>query len=89
MSLLRLLHRQAGGAILGILLTLLLASADALPLHAQESGTTIVFYAQPKVSEDLWPALISSTARRFGRRRRRVTQWVCPGQACSLRSWKR
>ncbi len=57
MSLLRLLHRQAGGAILGILLTLLLASADALALHAPESDTTIVFYAQPKVSEDLWPLL--------------------------------
>ena len=57
MSLLRLLHRQAGGAILGILLTLLLASARALPLHAQEANTTIIFYAQPKVSENLWPVL--------------------------------
>jgi len=56
MSLLRLLHRQAGGAILGILLTLL-AFAHALPLQAQESGTTIIFYAQPKVSETLWPVL--------------------------------
>jgi hypothetical protein len=56
MSLLRLQHRQAGGAILGILLTLM-ASAHALPLHAQESDTTIVFYAQPKVSENLWPLL--------------------------------
>jgi hypothetical protein len=56
MSLLRLQHRQAGGAILGILLPLL-ASANALPLHAQESDTTIVFYAQPKVSESLWPML--------------------------------
>jgi hypothetical protein len=57
MSLLRLLHRQAGGAILGILLTLLLASAHTLPLYARESGTTIIFYAQPKVSENLWPVL--------------------------------
>jgi hypothetical protein len=57
MSLLRLLHRQAGGAILGILLTLLLVFAHAFPLHAQESGTTIIFYAQPKVSETLWPVL--------------------------------
>jgi hypothetical protein len=56
MSLLRLQHRQAGGAILGILLPLL-ASANALPLHAQESDTTIVFYAQPKVSGDFWPLL--------------------------------
>lgn len=57
MSLLRLPHRQAGGAIPGILLTLLLASGHALPLHAQQSDTTIVFYAQPKVSESLWPLL--------------------------------
>ena len=57
MSLLRLLHRQAGGAILGILLTSLPASAAVLPSQAEEPGTTIVFYAQPKVSEDLWPVL--------------------------------
>jgi hypothetical protein len=57
MSLLRLQHRQAGGAILGILLTLLPASAHVLPLPAQELDTTIVFYAQPKVSENLWPLL--------------------------------
>jgi hypothetical protein len=56
MSLLRL-HRHAGGAILGILLTLLPASATVLPSQAEEPGTTIVFYAQPKVSEDLWPVL--------------------------------
>lgn len=57
MSLLRLRHQQAGGAILGILLTLLPASAHILPSQVQEPGTTIVFYAQPKVSEDLWPVL--------------------------------
>jgi hypothetical protein len=57
MSLLRLLHRQAGGAILGTFLTLLPASAAVLPPQAEEPGTTIVFYAQPKVSEDLWPVL--------------------------------
>jgi hypothetical protein len=57
MSLLRLLHRQAGGAILGILLTSLPASAAVLPSRAEEPATTIVFYAQPKVSEDLWPVL--------------------------------
>ena len=57
MSLLRLQHRQAGGAILGILLTLLPASAHVLPERAQESDTTIVFYAQPKVSGDFWPLL--------------------------------
>jgi hypothetical protein len=57
MSLLRLLHRQAGGAILGTLLTLLPASAAVLPSLPEEPGTTIVFYAQPNVSEDLWPVL--------------------------------
>jgi hypothetical protein len=57
MSLLRLLHRQAGGAILGILLTSLPASAAVLPSQAEEPDTTIIFYAQPKVSEDLWPVL--------------------------------
>jgi hypothetical protein len=57
MSLLRLLHRQAGGAILGTLLTLLPASAAVLPSHAEGAGTTIVFYAQRNVSENLWPAL--------------------------------
>lgn len=57
MSLLRLQQRQAGGAILGILLTILPASAHVLPSQAQEPDTTIVFYAQPKVSEDLWPVL--------------------------------
>jgi hypothetical protein len=57
MSLLRLQHRRAGGAILGILFAILPASAHVLPPQAQEPGTTIVFYAQPKVSEDLWPVL--------------------------------
>jgi hypothetical protein len=57
MSLLRLQHRQAGGAILGILLTLLPASAAVIPSQAEKPDTTIVFYAQPKVSEDLWPVL--------------------------------
>ena len=57
MSLLRFQPRQAGGAILGIFLTLSMAFARALTLHAQESDTTIVFYAQPKVSDDLWPEL--------------------------------
>ena len=57
MSLLRLRYRQGGGAILSILLTLLPASAAVLPSQAQEPGTTIVFYAQPRVSENLWPVL--------------------------------
>ncbi len=57
MSLLRMHHRQAGAAILGILLTFLPASAAVLPSQAQKPDTTIIFYAQPKVSEDLWPVL--------------------------------
>jgi hypothetical protein len=57
MSLLRLQHRQAGGAILGILLSFLPASAAVLPSQAEAPGTTFVFYAQSKGSEDLWPLL--------------------------------
>ena len=57
MSLLRFQPRQAGGAILGIFLTLSMVFARTLTLDAQEAGTTIVFYAQSKVSDDLWPEL--------------------------------
>jgi hypothetical protein len=57
MSLLQFQHRQISGATLGILFTLLLGFASARPSHAQESQTTLVFYAQSKVSEDLWPLL--------------------------------
>ena len=58
MSLLQFQHRQTSGATLGILFTLLLGfGLPARPSHAQESQTTLVFYAQPKVSEDLWPLL--------------------------------
>jgi hypothetical protein len=57
MSLLRFQPRQAGGAILGIVFTLSMAFAGTLTLHAQESQTTLVFYAQSKVSDDLWPEL--------------------------------
>ena len=51
----------------GILFLLLLAyaqtptaSAAAIPpspWNAQQSGTALVFYAQPQVSDDLWPVL--------------------------------
>jgi hypothetical protein len=67
MILLRLEHRQASGAILGMVLVLLLANsrvpsacAAAIPpptVNAEQSATTIVFYGQPQVSEDLWPTL--------------------------------
>ncbi|HET6220496.1 MAG TPA: hypothetical protein VFE27_25930 [Acidobacteriaceae bacterium] len=57
MSLLRFQHRQISVATLGILFTLLLGCPPARPAHAQESHTTLVFYAQSKVSEDLWPLL--------------------------------
>ncbi len=67
MILLRLQHRQVTGAIPGILFVLLLAyaqtptaSAAAIPpspWNAQQSGTALVFYAQPQVSDDLWPVL--------------------------------
>ncbi len=67
MILLRLQHRQVTGAIPGILFVLLLAYAQtptasaaaipASPWNAQQSGTALVFYAQPQVSDDLWPVL--------------------------------
>jgi hypothetical protein len=70
MSLLRFRHRQATGAVSSTLLVLLLscghkysAAAAAIPApmsNVQQSGTAIVFYAQPQVSEDLWPALFQA-----------------------------
>jgi hypothetical protein len=38
-------------------LPLLLFWTWAVALYAQQSGTAIVFYAQPQVSEDMWPSL--------------------------------
>ena len=52
--------RQAPGAGAGILVIFLLACAPPLPLNAQQPGTAIVFYAQPQVREDLWPALFEA-----------------------------
>jgi hypothetical protein len=67
MVLLRLERRQASGSILGALLVLLVANsrvlsalAAAIPppvVNAEQAGTAIVFYAEPKVNEDLWPTL--------------------------------
>ena len=34
-----------------------LFSAWAITLHAQQAGTVLVFYAQPRVSEDMWQPL--------------------------------
>jgi hypothetical protein len=36
---------------------LLISCVWTISLHAQQSGTALVFYGQPQVSEDLWPAL--------------------------------
>jgi hypothetical protein len=36
---------------------LLVSCVWTIALHAQQPGTAFVFYAQPQVSEDLWPAL--------------------------------
>ena len=52
--------RQAPGAGAGILVIFLLACAPPLSLSAQQPGTAIVFYAQPQVREDLWPALFEA-----------------------------
>ncbi len=60
MSLLQLQFRDVSRAKVGILFTLLLTSALAPALHAQQPGTAIVFYAQPQVNEELWPDLLQS-----------------------------
>jgi hypothetical protein len=71
MSLLRFRRRQATGAVSSTLLVLMLAcghkwsvaAAAAIPApmsNVQQSGTAIVFYAQPQVSEELWPALFQA-----------------------------
>lgn len=70
MILLRLQLGRVIGAIAGVLFVLLLACArtpgalaaaiPASPMNAQQSGTAMVFYAQPQVSEDLWPALFQA-----------------------------
>ncbi len=55
MSVLWFPHRQSHGTTL--VLPLLLVWTWAVALHAQQSGTAVVFYAQPQVSEDMWPSL--------------------------------
>jgi hypothetical protein len=44
----------------GVLLALFFAYAPTPDLHTQQSRTAIVFYAQPEVSEDLWPDLFQA-----------------------------
>jgi hypothetical protein len=70
MILLWVRHRQATGAVPGILLALILAfgqacsaAAAAIPApmsNAEQSGTAIIFYAQPQMKEDLWPAVFQA-----------------------------
>jgi len=63
MSVLCFPHRQSRKSILEsmhgttLLLPLLMVWTWAVALYAQQSGTGIVFYAQPQVSEDIWPSL--------------------------------
>ena len=57
MSLLRFQPRQAGGAILGTSLILFMTFWCSLALYAQHSDSTIIFYADSKVSDELWPEL--------------------------------
>jgi hypothetical protein len=56
----RLQPRDVSRASVGILFALLLTCLPTATLHAQRPGTAIVFYAQPKVSADLWPDLFQS-----------------------------
>jgi hypothetical protein len=51
MNLLRFQRRYTMEAILFVF------SAWAITLHAQQAGTVLVFYAQPRVSEDMWQPL--------------------------------
>jgi hypothetical protein len=51
MNLLRSQHRQAVAVIV------LVSCVWTMTLHAQQPGTALVFYSQPKVSADLWPSL--------------------------------
>jgi hypothetical protein len=51
----------------GILLVLMLASGSsraasipAPPLNTEQTSTALVFYAQPQMSEDLWPLLFAA-----------------------------
>lgn len=67
MNLLGLPHRLANGTIPGVLLVFMLAyalprgaPAAVLPsssMNNQPSGTALIFYAQPQVSDALWPLL--------------------------------
>lgn len=67
MNFLQLRYRQDSAVILGLLFVLLLANcqtrralAAAIPpasVNAERSHTAFIFYAQPEVSEDLWPTL--------------------------------
>jgi hypothetical protein len=70
MMILRDKYRQGPAMVPGILLALFfafgqtsIASAASIPApmwNAQQSGTAIVFYAQPQMKEDLWPALFEA-----------------------------
>jgi hypothetical protein len=55
MSVLWFPHRQPHRTTL--VLPLLLVWTWAVALSGQQSGTALVFYAQPQVSEDMWPSL--------------------------------
>jgi hypothetical protein len=60
MSLLQLQFRDVSRAKVGILFALLLTYALGPALHAQQPGTAVIFYAQPQLSDDLWPDLLQS-----------------------------
>jgi hypothetical protein len=45
---------------IGLLFAILLASVWPALLHAEASETAIVFYAEPQIHEELWPALFQA-----------------------------
>jgi hypothetical protein len=58
MSLLQRQFRAVSRASVGFLFALLLAQVLSPALHAQHMGTAVIFYAQPKVNDELWPDLL-------------------------------
>jgi hypothetical protein len=60
MSLLPLQSRDVSRATVGLIFAFWLTCALVPALHAQQPGTAVVFYAQSRISDELWPDLLQS-----------------------------
>ncbi len=60
MSLLPLQFRDVSRAKVGLIFAFWLTCALIPALHAQQPGTAVVFYAQSRISDDLWADLLQS-----------------------------